>query len=196
MNWSPAIEPGCPDDIWREANESLIARCPARSVISHSGAPFSCRSHIWWTDQKRDEAGFAGLPRQCRWLFGRSGHGRNHSQVREYINISEGQQMTRTIPAADPSQLNGADLFKIRDLTVPPAGPRDARVKPLDHQICRGDQVNNRPPPAVAGHGFCGVVDGIGGNVKEFAAGEERSCPRQNYGKVPIMGNGRWNQAS
>ncbi len=88
--------------------------------------------------------------------------------------------MTQTMKAAVLSQFGGADMFEIRDVPVPSVGPREARVRvhatsinPLDYQIRRGDYADHVPLPAITGHDVSGVIEEIGGDVTEFAVGDE-----------------------
>lgn len=102
----------------------------------------------------------------------------------------KGHQMTQTMKAAVLSQFGGADMFEIRDVPVPPVGPREARVRvhatsinPLDYQIRRGDYIDYVPLPAITGHDVSGVIEEIGGDVTEFKVGEEVYYTPQIFGR-------------
>ncbi|UGV24964.1 NADPH:quinone oxidoreductase [Rhodopseudomonas boonkerdii] len=88
--------------------------------------------------------------------------------------------MTETMKAVVLSRFGGADAFELRDVPVPPAGARQLRVRihatavnPLDYQIRRGDYADLVPLPSIIGHDVSGVVEEIGTEVTEFAAGDE-----------------------
>lgn len=88
--------------------------------------------------------------------------------------------MSDTMKAAVLTRFGGPDAFEIQTLPVPPVGPRQVRVRvhatainPLDYQIRRGDYADLVPLPAVIGHDISGVVEAVGGDVSEFARGDE-----------------------
>jgi NADPH:quinone reductase-like Zn-dependent oxidoreductase len=88
--------------------------------------------------------------------------------------------MTKTMKAVVLTRFGGPDAFELREVPVPPVGPRQVRVRvhatavnPLDYQIRRGDYVGYVPLPAIIGHDISGVVEEIGSNVHEFAVGDE-----------------------
>jgi len=78
------------------------------------------------------------------------------------------------------ARFGGPDAFELREVPVPPVGPRQVRVRvhatavnPLDYQIRRGDYVDYVPLPAIIGHDVSGVVEEIGSDVHEFAVDDE-----------------------
>ncbi len=88
--------------------------------------------------------------------------------------------MTRTMKAVVLPRFGAPDVFELREMPVPPVGPRQLRVRvhatavnPLDYQIRRGDYVDYVPLPAIIGHDISGVVEEIGSDVHEFAVGDE-----------------------
>lgn len=88
--------------------------------------------------------------------------------------------MTDTMKAVLLTRFGGADAFELRDVPVPPVGPRQVRVRvhatsvnPLDYQIRRGDYPDHVPLPAIIGHDVSGVVEETGSHVTEFAVGDE-----------------------
>lgn len=88
--------------------------------------------------------------------------------------------MTRTMKAIVLTRFGGPDAFELREVPVPPVGPRQVRVRvhatavnPLDYQIRRGDYADYVPLPAIIGHDISGVVEEIGSDVHEFAVGDE-----------------------
>jgi len=88
--------------------------------------------------------------------------------------------MTKTMKAVVLTRFGGPDAFELRDVPVPPVGPRQVRVRvhatavnPLDYQIRRGDYFDYVPLPAIIGHDISGVVEEIGSDVHEFAVGDE-----------------------
>lgn len=88
--------------------------------------------------------------------------------------------MTKTMKAAVLTRFGGPDSFELRDVAVPEVGPRQVRVRvhatavnPLDYQIRRGDYTNYVPLPAIIGHDISGVIEELGSDVHEFAAGDE-----------------------
>ncbi len=88
--------------------------------------------------------------------------------------------MTRTMKAVVLPRFGAPDVFELREMPVPPVGPRQLRVRvhatavnPLDYQIRRGDYVDYVPLPAIIGHDISGVVEEIGSDVNEFAVGDE-----------------------
>jgi len=85
-----------------------------------------------------------------------------------------------TMKAVVLTRFGGAEAFDLRDVPVPPVGPRQLRVRvhatavnPLDYQIRRGDYADLVPLPAIIGHDVSGVVEEAGADVTEFAAGDE-----------------------
>jgi len=97
--------------------------------------------------------------------------------------------MTQTMKAAVLSQFGGPEMFEIRDVPVPPVGPREARVRvhatsinPLDYQIRRGDYFDHVPLPAITGHDVSGVIKEVGADVTEFAVGDEVYYTPQIFG--------------
>ncbi|KAG9608581.1 hypothetical protein KCV01_g4356, partial [Aureobasidium melanogenum] len=88
--------------------------------------------------------------------------------------------MTDTMKAVVLHHFGGYDAFELREVPVPPVGPRQVRVRvhatavnPLDYQIRRGDYVDHVPLPAIIGHDISGVIEAIGTHVTEFAVGDE-----------------------
>ncbi|SEM19304.1 NADPH:quinone reductase [Bosea lupini] len=88
--------------------------------------------------------------------------------------------MTKTMKAVVLTRFGGPDAFELREVPVPPVGPRQLRVRvhatainPLDYQIRRGDYADYVPLPAIIGHDISGVVEEIGSDVNEFAVGDE-----------------------
>lgn len=88
--------------------------------------------------------------------------------------------MIETMKAVVLTRFGGAEAFDLRDVPVPPVGPRQLRVRvhatavnPLDYQIRRGDYADLVPLPAIIGHDVSGVVEEAGADVTEFAAGDE-----------------------
>lgn len=88
--------------------------------------------------------------------------------------------MTETMKAIVLKEFGGYDAFELRDVPVPPVGPRQVRVRvhatainPLDYQIRRGDYVDDVPLPAIIGHDISGVVEEKGTDVTEFGIGDE-----------------------
>ncbi|MBB4858732.1 NADPH:quinone reductase-like Zn-dependent oxidoreductase [Novosphingobium chloroacetimidivorans] len=88
--------------------------------------------------------------------------------------------MTDTMKAIVLTRFGGADAFELRDVPVPPVGPRQVRVQvhatavnPLDYQIRRGDYTDHVPLPAIIGHDVSGVVAEVGSHVSEFGIGDE-----------------------
>ncbi|MBY3442447.1 zinc-dependent alcohol dehydrogenase family protein [Rhizobium laguerreae] len=88
--------------------------------------------------------------------------------------------MTNTRKAAVLTHFGGPDAFELRDVQVPPVGPRQVRVRvhatainPLDYQIRRGDYADYVPLPAIIGHDISGVIEELGAEVHEFAVGDE-----------------------
>src|SRR5690606_5843066 len=78
------------------------------------------------------------------------------------------------------TRFGGPDSFELRNVPVPPVGPRQVRVRvhatalnPLDYQIRRGDYKEHVPLPAITGHDISGVVDEVGSGVSEFSPGDE-----------------------
>ncbi|MFD7025332.1 zinc-dependent alcohol dehydrogenase family protein [Promicromonospora sukumoe] len=88
--------------------------------------------------------------------------------------------MTDLMKAVVLTRFGGTDAFDLRDVPVPPVGPRQVRVRvhatavnPLDHQIRRGDYADHVPLPAITGHDVSGVIEEVGSHVTEFRAGDE-----------------------
>jgi NADPH:quinone reductase-like Zn-dependent oxidoreductase len=88
--------------------------------------------------------------------------------------------MIKTMKAAVLTRFGGPDAFELREVPVPPVGPRQVRVRvhatainPLDYQIRRGDYADYVPLPAIIGHDISGVVEEIGSDVHELATGDE-----------------------
>ena len=88
--------------------------------------------------------------------------------------------MTETMKAVVLTRFGGRDAFELRDVPVPPVGPRQLRVRvhasavnPLDYQIRRGDYADLVTLPAIIGHDVSGVVEETGADVTEFAGGDE-----------------------
>lgn len=78
------------------------------------------------------------------------------------------------------TRFGGTDAFALRQVAVPPVGPRQVRVRvhatavnPLDYQIRRGDYPDHVPLPAIIGHDISGVIEEIGSHVTEFNVGDE-----------------------
>ena len=97
--------------------------------------------------------------------------------------------MTQTMKAAVLSQFGGADMFEIRDVPVPSVGPREVRVRvhatsvnSLDYKIRRGDYADKVQLPAITGHDVSGAIEEIGGDVTEFAVGDEVYYTPQIFG--------------
>jgi NADPH:quinone reductase-like Zn-dependent oxidoreductase len=87
------------------------------------------------------------------------------------------------------ARFGGADAFEIRDVPVPPVGPRQVRVRvhasavnPLDYQIRRGDYVDHVPLPAIIGHDVSGVIEEVGSHVSEFSPGDAVYYTPQIFG--------------
>ncbi|SEA99965.1 zinc-dependent alcohol dehydrogenase family protein [Rubrimonas cliftonensis] len=88
--------------------------------------------------------------------------------------------MTATMKAMILARFGCYDAFELREVPVPPVGPRQVRVRvhatainPLDYQIRRGDYVDHVPLPAIIGHDVSGVVEQTGADVGEFDVGDE-----------------------
>ncbi len=88
--------------------------------------------------------------------------------------------MTDLMKAVVLTRFGGTDAFELRDVPVPPVGPRQVRVRvhatainPLDHQIRRGDYADHVPLPTITGHDVSGVIEEAGSDVTEFRAGDE-----------------------
>lgn len=88
--------------------------------------------------------------------------------------------MTKIMKAVVLTRFGGPDAFELREVPVPPTGPRQVRVRvhatalnPLDYQIRRGDYADYVPLPAVIGHDVSGVVEEKGAYVSEFDIGDE-----------------------
>lgn len=88
--------------------------------------------------------------------------------------------MSQTMTAAVLPRFGRPEVFEIRQVPVPPVGPRQLRVRvhatalnPLDGQIRRGDYADMLPLPAIIGHDVSGVVEAVGAEVGEFAPGDE-----------------------
>jgi NADPH:quinone reductase len=88
--------------------------------------------------------------------------------------------MTESMKAVVLTRFGGTDAFELRDVAVPPVGPRQVRVRvhatainPLDLQIRRGDYAEHVPLPAITGHDISGVIEEVGTHVTEFRVGDE-----------------------
>ena len=88
--------------------------------------------------------------------------------------------MSPSMTAAVLPRFGGPEVFEIRQVSVPPLGPRQLRVRvratalnPLDGQIRRGDYADLLPLPAIIGHDVSGVVEAVGAEIGEFAPGDE-----------------------
>ena len=88
--------------------------------------------------------------------------------------------MSQTMTAAVLPRFGGPEVFEIRQVPVPPLGPRQLRVRvhatalnPLDGQIRRGDYADLLPLPAIIGHDVSGVVEAVGAEIVEFTPGDE-----------------------
>jgi NADPH:quinone reductase-like Zn-dependent oxidoreductase len=97
--------------------------------------------------------------------------------------------MAETMKAAVLTRFGGVDAFELRDVPVPPVGPRQVRVRvcatalnPLDYQIRRGDYADYVPLPAIIGHDISGVVEEVGSHVTEFVLGDEVYYTPQIFG--------------
>ncbi|MFS0911221.1 zinc-dependent alcohol dehydrogenase family protein [Microbacterium sp. 179-I 3D2 NHS] len=97
--------------------------------------------------------------------------------------------MTETMRAVVLTGFGDADVFELRDVTVPDVGPRQVRVRvhatavnPLDYQIRRGDYADQVPLPSIIGHDVSGVVEAVGSHVTEFAVGDEVWYTPQIFG--------------
>lgn len=97
--------------------------------------------------------------------------------------------MANTMKAAVLTHFGGIDAFELRDVPVPPVGPRQVRVRihatavnPLDYQIRRGDYAAHVPLPAIIGHDVSGVVEEVGSHVMEFGVGDEVYYTPQIFG--------------
>lgn len=87
--------------------------------------------------------------------------------------------MTDRMKAVVLTRFGGLDAFELRDVAVPPVGPRQVRVRvhatavnPLDYQIRRGDYPDQVPLPAIIGHDISGVIEEVGSDVNEFGVGD------------------------
>ncbi|MBL6080112.1 zinc-dependent alcohol dehydrogenase family protein [Belnapia sp. T18] len=87
--------------------------------------------------------------------------------------------MSQTMKAAVLTRFGGMDAFELREVSVPPVGPRQVRVRvhatavnPLDCQIRRGDYADHVPLPAIIGHDISGVIAEVGSDVTEFGIGD------------------------
>jgi NADPH:quinone reductase-like Zn-dependent oxidoreductase len=97
--------------------------------------------------------------------------------------------MSKSMQAVVLTRFGGPDAFELREVPVPPTGPRQVRVRvhatainPLDYQIRRGDYTDYVPLPAIIGHDISGVVEEVGSEVDEFAAGDEVYYTPQIFG--------------
>ena len=97
--------------------------------------------------------------------------------------------MTDTMKAVVLTSFGGPEAFELRDVPVPPVGPRQVRVRvhatavnPLDYQIRRGDYPDYVPLPAIIGHDISGVIEEVGSHVTEFAPGNEVYYTPQIFG--------------
>src|SRR3990170_83182 len=87
--------------------------------------------------------------------------------------------MTKIMKAIVLTRFGGPDAFELREMPVPPTGPRQVRVRvhatavnPLDYQIRRGDYAEQVPLPAIIGHDVSGVIEEVGSHVTEFRPGD------------------------
>jgi NADPH:quinone reductase-like Zn-dependent oxidoreductase len=87
------------------------------------------------------------------------------------------------------ARFGGTDAFEIRDVPVPPVGPRQVRVRvhasavnPLDYQIRRGDYVDSVQLPAIIGHDVSGVIEEVGSHASEFSPGDAVYYTPQIFG--------------
>lgn len=87
--------------------------------------------------------------------------------------------MSQTMQAMVLTRFGGGDAFELRDVPVPPVGPRQVGVRvhatavnPLDYQIRRGDYAAHVPLPAIIGHDISGVIEEVGSEVTEFRPGD------------------------
>ncbi|MBS0664597.1 MAG: alcohol dehydrogenase catalytic domain-containing protein, partial [Verrucomicrobia bacterium] len=69
------------------------------------------------------------------------------------------------------------DRLEIRDLDSTPPRPDEVRLRVVACGLC-GSELESfknhsprRPPPLVMGHEFCGVIDAIGGEVRDWRPG-------------------------
>lgn len=97
--------------------------------------------------------------------------------------------MKETMKAIVLTRFGGRDAFELREVPVPPVGPRQVRVRvhatainPLDYQIRRGDYEEYVPLPAITGHDISGVVEEVGADVTEFEVGDEVYYTPQIFG--------------
>jgi NADPH:quinone reductase-like Zn-dependent oxidoreductase len=97
--------------------------------------------------------------------------------------------MTMTMKAVVLTRFGASDAFELRDVPVPPVGPRQVRVQvhatainPLDCQIRRGDYPDHVPLPAIIGHDISGVVAEVGSDVGEYSIGDEVYYTPQIFG--------------
>ena len=97
--------------------------------------------------------------------------------------------MSESMKAVVLARFGGADAFEIRDVPVPPVGPRQVRVRvhasavnPLDYQIRRGDYAEHVPLPAIIGHDVSGVIEEVGSHVSEFSPGDAVYYTPQIFG--------------
>jgi NADPH2:quinone reductase len=97
--------------------------------------------------------------------------------------------MTEPMKAVVLARFGGADAFELRDVAVPPVGPRQVRVRvhatavnPLDFQIRRGDYADHVPLPAIIGHDISGVIEETGSHVTEFRPGDAVYYTPQIFG--------------
>lgn len=88
--------------------------------------------------------------------------------------------MTDMMKAVVLTSFGGTGAFELRDVRVPPVGPRQVRVRihatavnPLDYQIRRGDYPDYVPLPAIIGHDISGIIEEVGSHVTEYAPGNE-----------------------
>ncbi|WP_277209162.1 zinc-dependent alcohol dehydrogenase family protein [Isoptericola croceus] len=87
--------------------------------------------------------------------------------------------MSDQMKAVVLTRFGGVDALELHDVSVPPVGPRQVRVRvhatavnPLDFQIRRGDYVDQVPLPAIIGHDVSGVIEEVGSHVTEFGVGD------------------------
>lgn len=97
--------------------------------------------------------------------------------------------MPELMKAVVLARFGGPDAFELRDVPVPPVGPRQVRVRvhatavnPLDYQIRRGDYADLVPLPAIIGHDISGVIEEVGSHVSEFQVGDAVYYTPQIFG--------------
>ncbi|MCV7432893.1 zinc-dependent alcohol dehydrogenase family protein [Mycolicibacterium bacteremicum] len=97
--------------------------------------------------------------------------------------------MTESMKAVVLTRFGGTDALELREVPVPPVGPRQVRVRvhatavnPLDYQIRRGDYPDEVPLPAIIGHDISGVIEQVGTHVTEFRPGDAVYYTPQIFG--------------